>query len=79
MSISFIAEVSSNHSKYLARALDFIDSAAEIGCDSVKFQLFKVDQLFSPEVLERSEKLKNRKQFYKVGGLKWSVSRLEKR
>jgi N-acetylneuraminate synthase len=63
MSINFIAEVSSNHSKDLARSLDFIDSAAEIGCDSVKFQLFKVDQLFSPEVLERSEKLKNRKQW----------------
>ena len=43
MSINFIAEVSSNHSKDLARSLDFIDSAAEIGCDSVKFQLFKIN------------------------------------
>ena len=57
MSINFIAEVSSNHSKDLARSLDFIDSAAEIGCDSVKFQLFKVDQLFSPEVSDSKKNI----------------------
>ena len=60
MSINFIAEVSSNHSKDLKRSLDFIDTAAEIGCDTVKFQLFKIDQLFSSEVLARSENLRNR-------------------
>ncbi len=32
-----------------------IDHAAEIGCDSVKFQLFRVASLFAPEVLARSE------------------------
>ena len=63
MSINFIAEVSSNHSRDLKRALDFIDSAAEIGCNSVKFQLFKIDQLFSSEILSRSEKIRNRKQW----------------
>ena len=35
----FIAEVSSNHSKSIERSLEFIDVAASIGCDSVKFQL----------------------------------------
>ena len=63
MSIKFIAEVSSNHSKNLKRSLDFIDTAAEIGCDSVKFQLFRVKQLFSYEVLARSKKLRNREQW----------------
>lgn len=52
----FIAEVSSNHGKDLQRSLDFIDCAAEAGCDAVKFQLFKIDQLFAPEILARSEK-----------------------
>ena len=57
----FIAEVSSNHSKSIERAIDFIDSAAEIGCDAVKFQLFKIDKLFAPEILEKSESHRNRK------------------
>ena len=56
----FIAEVSSNHSKSLERCLDFIDTSAEIGCDSVKFQLFKIDQLFAPEILSRSKKHRDR-------------------
>ena len=59
----FIAEVSSNHSCDLARSLDFIDSAAEIGCDTVKFQLFRIDQLFAPEILRKSEKHRARKEW----------------
>lgn len=47
----FISEVSSNHHRDLDRCYQFIDVSAEIGCDSVKFQLFKIDQLFSKEVL----------------------------
>ncbi len=50
----FVAEVSSNHQRDLARALRFVDRAAEIGCDGVKFQLFRIDRLFAPEILERS-------------------------
>ena len=52
----FIAEVSSNHHRDLDRCFEFIDTAARIGCDAVKFQLFKVDQLFSTEILLKSEK-----------------------
>jgi len=51
----FIAEVSSNHHQDLDRCRAFIDAAADIGCGAVKFQLFRVDQLFAPEVLKRSE------------------------
>ncbi len=53
--VRFVAEVSSNHQCDLDRALRFVDRAAEIGCDGVKFQLFRIDELFAPEILERSE------------------------
>ena len=50
----FIAEVSSNHHTDLDRCLRFIDTAADIGCAGVKFQLFQVRDLFAPEILARS-------------------------
>lgn len=53
--MKFIAEVSSNHQRDLDRALAFIDSAKEAGCQAVKFQLFKIDELFSPEILSKSQ------------------------
>lgn len=56
----FIAEVSSNHHRDLARCFDFIDTAARIGCGAVKFQLFKIDQLFAPEILAKSATHRNR-------------------
>jgi N-acetylneuraminate synthase len=59
----FIAEVSSNHHQDLDRCLAFIDCAAEIGCDAVKFQLFRIDQLFAPEVLGRSEDHRKRREW----------------
>ncbi len=59
----FIAEVSSNHSRDLIRCLDFIDAAAEIGCDAVKFQLFKIDQLFAPVILAKSEAHRKRQEW----------------
>lgn len=57
----FIAEVSSNHHRDLDRCFAFIDAASKSGCQAVKFQLFKVDQLFSPEILEKSEVHRRRK------------------
>jgi len=60
--VNFIAEVSSNHASDLERCLKFIDASAGVGCSSVKFQLFKIRELFSkealaakPELLEREE------------------------
>ncbi len=50
----FVAEVSSNHHRDLSRCLDFVDRAAAIGCDAVKFQLFRIDSLFAPEILANS-------------------------
>lgn len=57
----FIAEASSNHGRDLGRALAFVDAAADAGCDAVKFQLFKIDHLFAPEILSRSAKHRARK------------------
>lgn len=59
--VRFIAEVSSNHHRDLGRALAFVDRAAEIGCDGVKFQLFRIDSLFAPEILRRSERHRARR------------------
>jgi N-acetylneuraminate synthase len=61
MPVHFCAEVSSNHARDLTRCLAFVDAAADAGCDSVKFQLFKVDALFAPEILERSERHRARR------------------
>jgi sialic acid synthase SpsE len=54
---SFVAEVSSNHHRDLERCLEFIRTAAGIGCDAVKFQLFRVRELFAPEALRNDPKL----------------------
>lgn len=59
----FIAEASSNHDRDLSRALAFVDAAADAGCDAVKFQLFKIDRMFAPEILSQSEKHRARKQW----------------
>lgn len=59
----FISEVSSNHSQKIERALEFIDQSAAAGCDAVKFQLFKVEELFSREVFENKPETLKRKQW----------------
>jgi len=59
--IEFIAEVSSNHSKDLDRCLKFVDISADIGCSAVKFQLFRIDQLFAKDAIDRYEEIKLRK------------------
>jgi sialic acid synthase SpsE len=58
--IEFIAEVSSNHSRDLNRCFDFIDASAAAGCSAVKFQLFRLRELFSPEALQFKPELLSR-------------------
>lgn len=62
-SVKFAAEVSSNHHRNLHRCLEFIDAAAAIGCAAVKFQLFKIDELFAPEILAKSVQHRRRKEW----------------
>ena len=63
MSVQFISEVSSNHYQDLNRCFQFIDASAKIGCDAVKFQLFKVEELFAPEVFKAKPEVLKRKQW----------------
>ena len=63
MSVKFIAEVSSNHGRDLGRSLAFIDAAAEAGCDAVKFQLFRINRMFAPEILTKSAKHRAREEW----------------
>ena len=63
MPVEFIAEVSSNHSQDLSRCLKFVDVSADIGCSAVKFQLFKIDQLFIPEVVADRPEIQQRKEW----------------
>ncbi len=51
----FIAEISSNHNGDMGRCLDLIRAARACGCWGVKFQLFRIERLFSPEILQTSE------------------------
>ena len=55
MTVDFIAEISSNHHQSLERCFRFIDAATNIGCYAIKFQLFRVHELFAPEILSKSE------------------------
>ena len=59
--VYFIAEISSNHDCDIERCFRLIDKAAEIGCHSAKFQLFKIDQLFAPEILRHRPEVAARK------------------
>jgi N-acetylneuraminate synthase len=59
----FVAEVSSNHNRDLDRCLAFIDESARVGCGAVKFQLFRIDELFAPEILKRSAKHSARREW----------------
>ena len=61
MQTRFIAEVSSNHFQDISRCRAFIEKASEIGCWGVKFQLFKIEELFAPEILAKSETHRKRK------------------
>jgi N-acetylneuraminate synthase len=44
--IKIIAEIGSNHNQDLERTIKLIEEAKRIGCDAVKFQLFKADNLY---------------------------------
>jgi len=47
MAVTIIAEVGSNWGGRLDRALDYVEAAAMVGADVVKFQTIRVDQLYA--------------------------------
>ncbi|CAN2170726.1 SpsE Sialic acid synthase [Candidatus Nanopelagicaceae bacterium] len=59
----FIAEVSSNHNNDLDRSLRLIDAAKFAGFDAVKFQMFKIEELFSKEAFTAKPFLKDREKW----------------
>ncbi len=61
--VDFIAEVSSNHNQSIERCYQFIDQSASIGCNAVKFQLFRIDQLFAPEILKKNSDISKRSEW----------------
>lgn len=56
-----IAEIGSNHNRDPSRCLALIDAAAAAGCDAVKLQVFRVDDLFAPEALATRPELAERR------------------
>ena len=63
MDVEFIAEVSSNHNQDLDRCLRFIETAKQIGCNGIKFQLFKIDKLFAPQIIKNNQQLNKRRRW----------------
>ena len=59
--VEFIAEVSSNHNGDLDRCLHFIQKAKGIGCSGAKFQLFRIDELFSKEAQKFNPEIEKRR------------------
>ena len=57
----FKTKVSCNHSRDIIRAIQFIDSLSKVGFDAFKFQLFKIEKLFAPEILENMKQDRDRK------------------
>ena len=57
----FIAEISSNHNCNLKRCYKLIDEAKNAGFDAVKFQLFKIKELFAESILKKKKFLNKRK------------------
>ena len=60
MNVRFVAEVSSNHGRDLERCMEFIETSAAIGCAAVKFQQFKIRELFDPVALKHHPHLLER-------------------
>ncbi len=57
----FIAEIGSNHNRDPERAHALIQASASAGCDAVKLQVFRVDDLFAPEALAHEPQLSARR------------------
>ena len=59
--MKIIGEISSNHNGSIDRIYKLIDLASDLKFHSVKFQLFKINKLFSKEILDKSKMHRDRK------------------
>jgi len=59
----FIAEISSNHNGDLERCRRMIAEAARVGCRGVKFQYFRIEKLFAPQILRVSAEHRRRRRW----------------
>ena len=57
MNTKFICEVGSNHNQSLDKCLEFIDTAKELGCWGIKFQMFNADLLWTKQQTINSVKV----------------------
>lgn len=57
----FIAEIGSNHNRDLSRLRTLVQSSAAAGCQAVKLQVFRIDDLFSPEARAAKPELDERR------------------
>ena len=60
---NFIGEISSNHNQNLKRCFKFIDLCSDLKFYAVKFQLFKIDKLFTSNVLKKYKSHRQRKKW----------------
>jgi len=58
MTTKFICEIGSNHNRDLARTMQLIEKAKDIGAWAVKFQLFKAELLYHKSFTTQIEKMK---------------------
>jgi sialic acid synthase SpsE len=57
----FIAELGSNHNREQKRAFELVDACAAAGAHAVKIQVFRIEDLFAPEVLAARADLRARR------------------
>jgi len=57
----FIAEIGSNHNRDLVRTRSLLDACAHAGAGAAKLQIFRVEDLFAPEVLAQRPELRERR------------------
>jgi N-acetylneuraminate synthase len=57
----FIAEIGSNHNRDPGRLRELIKASAAAGCQAVKLQVFRVEDLFAPEALAAHPQLAERR------------------
>ena len=61
LNTKFIAEIGSNHNRSLIRCYKLIDEAKNLGFDAVKFQLFKIKELYSKKAKKLYKKVSKKK------------------